>query len=38
MNPNYKKIKSFEDACKAEGLDATSLLETWTNLGLTKDE
>lgn len=38
MNPNYKSIKSFEDACKAEGLDAASLLETWTKLGLTKDE
>ena len=38
MNKNYQQIKSFEDACKAENLDAASLREIWAQLGLTKDE
>ena len=38
MNKNYKSITSFEAACKAENLDAAMLIETWSNLGLTKDE
>ena len=38
MNKNYKDITSFEAACKTENLDAAMLIETWSNLGLTKDE
>ena len=38
MNINYKSIKSFEDACKAEGLDAKALTEKWEQNGDTKDE
>lgn len=38
MNKNYKQIKSFEDACKAEGLNASELLEKWAKQGDTNDE
>lgn len=38
MNKNYKQIKSFEDACKAEGLDAAALIYKWNTNGDTKDE
>lgn len=38
QNKNYKSIKSFEDACKAEGKDAAKLISKWNKDGDTKDE
>jgi hypothetical protein len=37
-NKNYKEIKSFEDACKAQGLIAEKLIEKWEMNGDTIDE
>ena len=37
-NPNYKTIKSFPLACKAQGLDADKLIVKWKKNGDTADE
>ena len=38
QNTNYKEIKTFEDACKAEGKDAAKLIAKWKKNGDTPDE
>lgn len=37
-NPNYKQIGSFEDACKAKGVDAEQFVANLVAAGLSADK